>query len=178
MRICHWLKCAHIAIMAVSTKLQDLWFQTYCPIAYRSSLRSLPHAHLLRITLNSSVFHHRDARPLYFRLPLPCPRPPCCPLDSAAFNPPSLFPRSAVEHRPRLSLANPICSAGIVTFNGSTSSCAGRGQAAKMQSIGCQSETEYFKSRFHLKLGLESQPFHFFDRSLAFEVGVNHCTSI
>ena len=42
-------------------------------------------------------------------------------------------------------------STGIVTFKGSTSSCYGRGQAAKMQSIGCQSGTEYFKSRFHLK---------------------------
>ena len=54
----------------------------------------------------------------------------------------------------------------------------GRGQAANMQSIGCQSGMEYFKSCFHLKLGFESQPFRFFDRSRDVEVGVNHFTRI
>ena len=33
----------------------------------------------------------------------------------------TLRPRSAVEQRQRLSLANPICSGGIVIFRGSTS---------------------------------------------------------
>ena len=47
-----------------------------------------------------------------------------------------------------------------------------------MQSIGCQLGMEYFKSRFHLKLGFESHPFQFFDRSLIVEVGLNHCTRI
>jgi hypothetical protein len=32
MMVCHWLKCAHIALVYVSTKIADVWFQTYCPI--------------------------------------------------------------------------------------------------------------------------------------------------
>ena len=128
--------------------------------------------------VDSRQFHHREGRPPDLRLPLPFPRSPCCPLDSPMSIPATMFPRSAVEQRRILSLANPICSTGMVTFKGSTSSWSGRGQAAKMQSIGCQSGTEYFKSRSHLKLGFESQPLHFFDRFLAVEVGVHHCTSI
>jgi hypothetical protein len=120
--------------------------------------------------IDSRVIDHREGRPPDLRLPLPCPRTPCCPLDSPTSTPATMFPRSVVVQRRRLSLANPICSTGIVTFKGSTSSCSGRGRAAKMQSIGCQLGMEYFKSRFHLKLGFESQPFNLFDRSLAVEV--------
>ena len=63
-------------------------------------------------------------------------------------------------------------------FRGSTSSCLGKGQATKMQSIGCPSRMRHFESYFHLKVGFESQPFHFFDRFLAVEVGLDHYTRI
>ena len=87
--------------------------------------------------VDSHVIDHQEGRPPDLRLPLPCPRTPCCPLDSPTSTPATMFPRSAVKQRRRLSLANPLCSTGMVTFTGSTSSCSGRGQAAKMQSIGC-----------------------------------------
>ena len=65
--------------------------------------------------------YHMEGRPLDSRLPLACPWTPCCALDSPTSAPATRLSRSAVEQRRRLSLANPICSGGIVTFNGSTS---------------------------------------------------------
>ena len=85
------------------------------------------------------------------------PRPPHCALVLPTSSSTALHLRSCAEQRQRLSLANLICSNGIVILRGSKSSCAGRGHATKMQSIGCQLGVECFKSCFHLKLVVESQ---------------------
>jgi hypothetical protein len=136
------------------------------------------------------VSHYEEGLPRAPRLPVARPRPrvprppPTFPrprptrraLGTSTSSSTAIPPRSCAEQRRRLSLANSICSGGIVILRGSTSSCAGRGHAAKMQSIGCQSGMEYFESAFHLKFVLESQPWYFFVMSLAVEVGVNHCT--
>ena len=66
------------------------------------------------------VFDHREGRPLAGRLLVGCPWPPYCALESLASTSTTLLPRSIVEQRPRLSLANPNCSGGIITFKGST----------------------------------------------------------
>jgi hypothetical protein len=94
--------------------------------------------------------------------PVAWPQPPRRALTPPTSSSTALRPRSCAEQRRRLSLTNSICSSGIVILRGSKSSCAGRGHVAKMQSTSCQLRMEYFESHFHLKLVLESEPFHFF----------------
>ena len=119
-------------------------------------------------------------RPQAPRPPIARPRPPHHALEPPTSSSTALRLCSCAKQSlwRRLSLANSICCSGIVILRGSKSSCASRGHATKMQSIGCQLGMEYLESHFHVKLVFESQPFHFFVMSLVVEVGVNHCTRI
>jgi hypothetical protein len=103
MVVCHWLQCARKAMHEFEQKLRHL-------------VQNRPPYHLTKIIdvdtvftdsaspVDSRVIDHREGRPLDLRLPLPCPRTPCCPQDSPMSTPTAIFPRSAVVQRRRLSL--------------------------------------------------------------------------
>ena len=138
--VCHLLQCARKALGTVWKKNYVIWqFWTTLSSNKKNQATSNCVSSISTCLMYFVVFHHGNMRPLAGRLPVASPWATCCALESTTSNSATLRPRSAIEQRRRLSLANPICSSRIVTFKGSTSWSSGRGQAVKMQSIGCQS---------------------------------------